>query len=147
MQKTLASAEHFDAWTKLVKPMAKAQFIEWAESGQPIAIFQQMSNLVMTLVLNIVMGPEFMERYGSELVPMIQAYEWALQKPQTKALPRWLSEEGRILESVEERMKQLVSEEAIRRLENPEKYANNMDYMQSILNELGGKYIEGAPSK
>src|SRR5947207_3079892 len=91
-------------------------------------IFREMSNLVMTLMLTILMGREFEEKYGEELVPMIQAYEWALQRPQTKALPRWLSDEGRILESVEARMKQLVREEVLHRLENPEKYEMNMDY-------------------
>lgn len=80
-----------------------------------------MSNLVMTLVVNIIMGPEFAERYGDEVVPMILAYEWALQKPQTKVFPLWLTPEGRILESVEERMKQMIGEEIPRRQENPKK--------------------------
>jgi len=145
MQRILSSPEHFDVWIRLVKPIAKARFSEWADTGEPIAIFRQMSNLVMTLVVNIIMGPEFAEIYGDEVVPMIQAYEWALQKPQTKALPRWLSEEGRILESVEARMTQLIGEQVLRRGENPEKYEKNMDYMQSMLNAMGGKHVEGAP--
>lgn len=78
---------------------------------------------------------------------MIQAYEWALQKPQTKALPRSLSPEGRILESVEARMKQLIGEEFHRRRENPEKYEKNMDYMQSMINAMGGEYTEGASAE
>ena len=143
MQKILSSPEHFDAWVKLVKPMARARFLEWAENGEPIPIFQQMSHLVMTLVVNIIIGPEFAEKHGDEVVPMILAYEWALQKPQTKALPRWLSDEGRVLESVEARMKQLIGEEVEQRLKNPEKYKGNMDYMQAMLNNLGGNNIEG----
>ena len=146
MQRILSSPEHFDVWIRLVKPIAKARFIEWADTGEPIAIFRQMSNLVMTLVVNIIMGPEFAEIYGDEVVPMIQAYEWALQKPQTKALPRWLSEEGRVLESVEARMKQLIGEASPSTTgENPEKYEKNMDYMQSMFNAMGGEHIEGAP--
>src|SRR5215471_8605928 len=125
MQKTLSSPEHFDAWVCLVKPMAKARFIEWADMGEPIPIFREMSYLVMSLVVTIIMGPEFAEEYGDEVVPMILAYEWALQKPQTKVLPRWLTEEGRVLESVEARMKQLIGEDIIRRQENPEKYEKN----------------------
>jgi hypothetical protein len=147
MQRILSSPEHFDAWKRLVKPIAKARFIEWMDSGEPIPIFRQMSNLVMTLVVNIIMGAEFAEEYGDEVVPMIQAYEWALQKPQTKALPRSLSPEGRILESVEARMKQLIGEEFLRRRENPEKYGKNMDYMQSMINAMGGEYTEGASTK
>jgi len=144
MQRILSLPEHFDIWIQLVKPIAKARFIEWADSGEPIPIFRQMSNLVMTLVVNIIMGAEFAEKYGDEVVPMILAYEWALQKPQTKALPRSLSREGRILDSVEARMIQLVGEEVLLRQKNPEKYDKNMEYMQSMLNAMGGEHIEGA---
>jgi hypothetical protein len=144
MQRILSSSEHFDIWIRLAKPIAKARFMEWADSGEPIPIFRQMSNLVMTLIVNIIMGTEFAEKYGDEVVPMIQAYEWALQRPQTKALPRWLSKAGRVLESVESRMKQLVGEEVLWRQANPEKYEKNMDYMQSMLNAMGGEHIEGA---
>jgi sterol 14alpha-demethylase len=144
MQRILSSPEHFDIWIRLAKPIAKARFMEWTDSGEPIPIFRQMSNLVMTLVVNIIMGAEFAEKYGDEVVPMIQAYEWALQRPQAKALPRSLSEAGRILDSVEARMKQLVGEEILWRQKNPEKYEKNMDYMQSMLNAMGGEHIEGA---
>ena len=102
-----------------------------------------MSSLLMTLVLTILMGPQFAGKHGEELVPIIQTYESALQRPATKALPYWLSKEGRILESVDMRMKQLVHEEALHRLENPEKYEKNMDYLQSVLNALGRRYIDG----
>ena len=145
MQKTLTSAEHLEAWRQLVKPLAKAKFTEWAENPDPIPIFQRMSDLVMTLVLNIIMGSEFAGEYGDELVPMIQAYEIALQKPQTKVLPRWLSKEGRTLEYVETQMKRLIGEEILRRLENPKKYGKNMDYFQSLLDSMGAEHVEGKP--
>src|SRR5271170_751545 len=105
MNKSLNASENVEYWMQLIRPLAKQRFTEWAESGGPVPLFREMSNLVMTLLLYIFVGPEFAELHAEELVPMIQAYEWSLQKPQTKVLPRWMSPEGRLLDSVEERMK------------------------------------------
>lgn len=143
MQRTLASPEHFESWKQIVRPIVKAQFIAWSECAAPIPIFQRMSDLIMKVVVNIIMGPEFAREHGDEIIPMIQAYERALQKPQTKVLPRWLSKEGRTLEYVEARMRQLIGGEASRRLENPSKYSNNMDYFQSLLEGMGDEHVEG----
>lgn len=140
--KTLSSTEYIEAWKKLVKPIAKAKFLEWAESGDPIAIFYEMSTLVMTLVVNIVLGPEFAQEYGEEIVPMIQAYEQALQKPQTKVFPRWMSNEGKTMEYVEARFTQLIGQEITKRLADPKKFRNNKDYFQALLNTLGGEHVE-----
>ena len=143
MIKSLNDPENVEYWMNLVRPLGKQRFTEWAEAGEPVSLFRGMSNLVMTLLLYIFMGPEFAEQHAEELVPMIQAYEWSLQKPQTKVLPRSMSPEGRLLDSVEERMKVLIDEEVLRRLESPSKYKKNMDYLQMVLNAGGGKFIAG----
>ena len=66
-----------------------------------------------------------------------------MQKPVTRALPRWASKDGRLLDSVEKRFKELIDEEVTRRLENMDKYKDNIDYLQMILNTFGGKFVEG----
>ena len=147
MNKTINVSENVEYWMQLIRPLAKQQFTEWAESGEPVSLFRGMSTLVMTLLLYMLVGPEFAELHREELVPMIQAYEWSLQKPQTKVLPRWMSPEGRLLDAVEERMKVLIDEEVLRRLENPEKYEKNKDYLQMVLNMAGAKFMAGISSQ
>jgi hypothetical protein len=147
MNKTINVSENVEYWMQLIRPLAKQQFTEWAESGEPVSLFRGMSTLVMTLLLYMLVGPEFAQSHAEELVPMIQAYEWSLQKPQTKILPRWMSPEGRLLDAVEERMKVLIDEEILRRLENPEKYEKNMDYLQMVLNMAGAKFMAGISSQ
>jgi len=105
---------------KLIRPLAKQRFTEWAESGEPVSLFRGMSNLVMTLLLYIFVGPDFAEKHAEELVPMIQAYEW---------------------------LKTLIDEEVLRRLESPAKYEKNRDYLQMVLNAAGGKFMPSIPGK
>jgi len=73
----------------------------------------------------------------------MQAYEPAVQQPQTKAFPRWASKAGRLLDSVENRVKELLDEEISKRLANKEKYESNTVYLQKMLNIVGDKYAEG----
>jgi len=141
MNKSLNASENVEYWMQMIRPVAKQRFTEWSESGEPISLFRGMSNLVLTLLLYILLGPEFAEQHAEELVPMTQAYEWSLQKPQTKVLPRWMSPEGRLLDTVEERMKVLIDGEILRRMENPAKYEKNRDYLQMVLNLAGTKFI------
>jgi hypothetical protein len=141
--KYLSSPEYLDSWMELIRPIARERFNMWAESGQPVSLFRGMSDLVMRLLLYCFTGPKFAEKHGDELVPMMRVYEQALQKPQTKALPRWLSKEGRLLDAVEGRIRVLINEEVLQRLENPKQYEQNMDYLQAILNIEGGKYLPG----
>jgi len=147
MLKSLNDPDNVEYWMKLIRPLAKQRFTEWAESGEPVSLFRGMSNLVMTLLLYIFVGPDFAEKHAEELVPMIQAYEWSLQKPQTKVLPRSMSPEGRLLDTVEERLKTLIDEEVLRRLESPAKYEKNRDYLQMVLNAAGGKFMPSIPGK
>jgi len=140
MNKTINVSENVEYWMQLIRPLGKQRFTEWAEPGEPVSLSRGMSTLVMTLLLYMLIGPEFAELHTEELVPMIQAYEWSLQKPQTKVLPRWMLPEGRLLDAVEERMKVLI-DEILRRLENPAKYEKNMDYLQMVLNMAGAKFI------
>jgi len=97
----------------------------------------------MTLLLHIFMGTEFAETHAEELVPMVRAYEWALQKPQTKVLPRWMSEEGKLLEAAEARMEQLIPEEIQKRLENLGKYQKNVDWFQTLMTRVAREHYDG----
>jgi cytochrome P450 len=143
MNRSFNAPENLDYWMQMIQPMAKERFTQWAERGEPISLFRGMSELVMSLLLYVFTGREFAERHVRELVPMMQSYEWAMQKPQTKALPRWMSRAGRLLDAVEERMKVLIDQEVLQRLKNPEKYEKNLDYLQMVLNTVGRKYIGG----
>ena len=129
-------------WIQQAETIAREQFNQWAKNGEPVSLFRGMSTLVMTLLIYIFTGPEFAGKHAEELVPMVQAFERAIQKPQTKALPRWMSSEGRLMDDAEARMKVLIDEEVTRRLEAPQKYENNMDYLQGIVNTVGGKFSE-----
>ena len=121
----------------------KENFNIWAETGEDVSLFRDLSDLVMTALFYIFLGPEFAGKHAEELVPMIRAYEWALQRPQTKVLPRWMSEEGRLLDSVEERFVGLVDDEINKRLKEKKRYEHNRDYLQLLLNMCGDKYLPG----
>jgi hypothetical protein len=101
----------------------------------------------LTLVLYIFMGDEFAENHAEELVPILRSYESAVQKPETKLFPRWMTRQGRLLSHVEERMKVLVNEEVRKRLDNPEKYVDNMDYLQHLLRQCGDQFFKGTPQR
>ena len=129
-----------------MRPLVNEQFRKWAEEGEPVPLFDGISNLALTVILYILAGPEFAARHAEELVPLIKTYEPAVQKPQTKAFPRWASKAGRLLNSVEGRIKELIDDEINRRLRNPEKYKFRTDYLQIMLNITGDMYTEGMSS-
>jgi hypothetical protein len=126
-----------EAWREQCTSIARAQFKEWADRGQPVPLFRVISGLVITLLMHIFMGEEFALAHAEELVPMVRAYESAVQKPQTKTLPRWMSPEGKLLEAVEARFEQLIPEEATKRLENPTKYEKSLDWFQTLVTGFG----------
>jgi hypothetical protein len=134
IQKALNDPERLDCWMKGIRPIAEERFNMWAGSGEDVPLFKGMSNLVITLLLHIFTGAEFAGKHADET---------ALQAPVTKILPRWMSSVGRFMNHTEARIKFLIDEEIDRRLENPEKYKNNMDYLQYVLDTVGGTYKEG----
>lgn len=146
MQKALNDHERLDCWMRGSRLIVQERFNEWAESGEPVPLFKGMSNLVLTLLLHLFTGAEFAGRHAHELVPMIQGYETAMQHPMTKVFPRWMSREGRLMNNAEARMKVLIDEEVDKRLGSPDIYEKNMDYLQYILNTVGGKFKEGISS-
>lgn len=142
MQRALSSSERVECWIQQAETIAREQFNKWAKDGEPVSLFRGMSTLVMTILIHIFTGPEFTRRHAEELVPMVQAFERAIQKPQTKALPRWMSSEGRLMDAAEARMRVLIDEEVRQRVEAPQKYEHNVDYLQGIVDALGGKLSE-----
>lgn len=143
MAKSLSASENLEYWQRLIRPLVRKRFEEWADKGEPVSLFRGLSDLVMTTLVHLLMGSEFAEKHAKELVPVVRAYEYALQKPETKILPRWASKKGRLMDSVEQRMVELVGDEVTRRLEHPEQYKGNMDYMQHVLNAAGGEFLTG----
>ena len=143
IQKSLNDPERLEYWVQNIRPIAAKRFNKWAETKESVPLFREMSKLVMRLLLYIFTGDEFAGKHADELVPLIQNYETVLQKPVTKILPRWMSFDGRFMNKVEKRLTELIDEEVDRRLENPKKYEQNKDYLQYILNTVGGKFKFG----
>jgi len=73
---------------------------------------------------------------------MVQAYEIAIQKPETKVFPWWATKAGRQIRSIETRFKTLIDEEMITRASNEVKCKNNIDFLQMML-DSGGNSTEG----
>lgn len=108
--KVLPNMDLLRTWSNLVRPIVIERFRQWAEQGQPLHLFDSITHLALTVILYILTGQEFASKHMDELVPMMQAYEPAVQQPQTKAFPRWASKAGRLLDSVENRVKYLLDD-------------------------------------
>jgi hypothetical protein len=143
MQMILADPENITYWTRLIRPLVRERFNLWAETGEDVSLFRGISDLVMTALFYLFLGDEFAMRHASELVPMVRAYEKAMQTPQTKVLPRWMSREGVLLDTLEDHFKSLCDKEINRRLSDMDKFRGNKDYLQLLLNAVGGTFAEG----
>lgn len=143
LRKLLSDPKHLDSFTRLMEPVVRKQFEEWVECGTAIPLFESISDLTITTMLHMFLGSYFATKHGKELVPLIRAYEKALQRPEIKLLPRWASKPGRLLLAVERRFETLVTTEMKRRLRNFDKYRDHEDYFQEILNAVGDTYSKG----
>jgi len=101
LRDTLTDPLRLEVWKAHCKPIAQAHFRKWAQTGTPIVLFREISSLVILVLVHIFMGPQFADTHAKELIPLVQAYESGLQKPQAKAFPRWASGVGRLLERAE----------------------------------------------
>jgi cytochrome P450 len=126
----------------MTRKVAKARFEQWASSGEPVPLFREVSNLVMTLIFYILMGVEFGEKHREEVVPLVLAFEKALLQPQVKLLPRWMTKAGRTMIRAEDRMQALIREETTRRLGNMDTYQDNGDYFQQLIKSECSKFID-----
>ena len=144
MLKVLSAPESLEHWRSVAQPIVRERFERWSETGECVSLFRGISDIVMTEMLYMIMGDQFAQEHGEELVPLVRAYESAIQKPQTKAVPRWASAPGRLLNAVENRIKLLIDEEVAVRMNNPDKYKDNKDYLQHVLHMVGDKYAEGS---
>ena len=143
VHKSLSNPQRLEYWRKLMRPLAEAQFKAWSDRGEPISLFRGMSDLVVKVLLHMFIGPEFAEKHAEELVPIILAYETAIQKPEVRLFPRWATKSGSLLHSTERRFEELIGKESKMRLENWEKYKDNLDLLQVLLNTMGRKNCEG----
>ena len=130
-------------WTEMGGKLARSRIQSWSQSGQSVPLFQEISKLVMTVVLYALMGPVFAEKFGDKIIPMVQAYEVALQTPEIKAFPWWATKAGRLVKSVERDFKQLVDDEVKRRLACPESYNDNTNFL-GIMLQKNGERREGS---
>ena len=137
MRRFMMGSDAFKTWVEVSQSIARERIEEWDKSGESVDIFREISALVMTVILSVLTGSNFAKKHAREIIPMVQAYESAMQKPEVKALPHWASKSGRFVNYTERRMKELIDEEVRCRVENPEKHKDNRDYLQMMLETEG----------
>ena len=125
--------ETVKTWMDVGGRILRERIETWCRTGQSVPLFQEISNLVMTVLIHVVMGDEFAEKYAAELVPLMQGYEIALQTLEFKALPLWASKVGWTMESTERRISDLLRNELEIRLKNPNLYKERAGYFQEII--------------
>jgi hypothetical protein len=133
MQMALNDSENLEYWGRLIRPLVRRR---------PVNLFTTTSDLVMLLLLYILTGTDFAEKHAKEVVPMMQPYA-RLRKHESYVLGRRISPTGRLLDGVERRMKMLIEEEVAFRLKNMERFRHKRDYLQIVLNRVGGKFVAG----
>jgi hypothetical protein len=129
-----AAPQTAKTWSKIGELLLREKIESCCTTGEPISLFREISCLVLTVLMDSIMGSEFAKKHGKELIPLIQAHDENLYAPEFKFLPWWASKASRTIRYVEDRFNQLVNEEARVRLENVEKYKDNMDFFQLLLN-------------
>jgi hypothetical protein len=143
MQKSLSQPHHLSHWRTQMRTQVHSRLNHWSATSESVDLFRGISDLTMTYLLHLIMGAEFAETYGAEVVPMVREYEIMMQRPETKILGRRWTRAGRFMDFVERRMGVLVGEEVRRRLKEWDKFEGNMDYLQQVLNTVGDKFTEG----
>ena len=139
----LWNPETIDTWLAVARRIVKGRLQELSDKGEVVALFDEMSNLVMTIIMTMFAGTDFTKKHATELIPKIIDYENALQTPQAKLLPRWMSGPGRCLTEVERRFKVLIDEEIAFRLEKGSGHLGHRDYLQMMLEADKGATTEG----
>lgn len=129
----LRDPETMTLWKETGGKLARGLIEKLSQTGQSVPLFQEISKLVMTVVLYALMGPAFTEKHGETIIPMVQAYEVAIQSPEIKAFPWWATKAGRLTKSVEQHFERLVDEEIKCRLAHPEKHRNSSDFLRIML--------------
>jgi hypothetical protein len=143
IHKSLSTPARLEYWREQMWPIAKKQFDKWAESGKPVSLFRGISELVVRVLLHLFVGSDFASKHEDELVPLVLEYEAGIQKPEVRVLPRWPTKSGRFLISTEKRFEKLIAHETKMRLANSEKYKDEMDFLQVLINTTDGKHTEG----
>ena len=135
MRSFLNNSDTARIWANVGERLFREKIETWCETREAVALFHEISTLVMTVVMYAIMGHAFADKYAKELIPIVQAYEVALQTPESKALPWWASKAGRIIKFTERRFKAVLDEEVKVRLQNRDKFKDNVDFLQDMLNQ------------
>ena len=134
MRRFLSNPDTEISWKNFGERIFRDKLEKWCETGETLELFHEISNLVMSVVLNTTMGEPFAKQYAEELIPLIQEHEAGLQKPETKILPWWATKAGRIIKFTEIRFTRLFDKEVKNRLANIDKYKQSGDFLQALLN-------------
>ncbi|KAJ9108613.1 hypothetical protein QFC19_002331 [Naganishia cerealis] len=104
----------------------------WA-SQPSIPLFISGSELLLRANMTALYGPSFVDRYATELIPVVRSFERAFVQPLTRVLPLWASPSGRVLLRAYKRMKQVIESEVNMRMKNLDQWQKEDDYLSYLL--------------
>jgi len=141
---SLMNQEQINVFAAESAKVAQEHFDKWAKS-ESVPLFQSVSHLVLSFLLAMIMGEEFYQKYGEELVPKMDRFERDLQNPILRLLPwsLWrLSASGRRHLAIADRFGELARAELDDILNNPDMHQGRTDYFYNAVQKLGNGFRE-----
>lgn len=122
-----------DKYSEGFVQVASDLFSKWAQ--QPtVPLFISGSDLLLRANMTALYGPQFVDKYATELIPIVRSFERAFVQPLTRVLPLWASPSGRVLLRAYRRLKQVIETEVSMRMKNLDHWKKEGDdYMSYLL--------------
>src|SRR6266496_5926178 len=101
-KKGLPNVENLQHWNNILRPIIRERFEMWSNSKE-FSLFDSMLELGVMVILHVMVGPAFANEHGEEVIPLLLSYATD-DKTVVQALPRWMSETGRRMTRIEQRV-------------------------------------------
>jgi sterol 14-demethylase len=121
-----------DKYSEGFTQVASDLFSKW-ERQSSVPLFISGSDLLLRANMTALYGPRFVDKYATELIPVIRSFERAFVQPWTRVLPLWASPSGRELSRAYKRLKQVIEAEVHMRMKDLDYWKNEGDYMSYLL--------------
>ncbi|KAI8826965.1 cytochrome P450 [Fimicolochytrium jonesii] len=115
---------------------AEAAFKQWEQKGR-VDLFVVVSSLVSQTVLRCMFGDELIDKHGEEIASLIYEIETLSAAPLLFVLPRFPSPPQIRITRARNRLLSLFDGNIADRIDNPEKWRDSHDYIQTVLNDNG----------
>ncbi|KAJ9101097.1 hypothetical protein QFC21_003315 [Naganishia friedmannii] len=113
--------------------VASDVFSKW-ERQPSVPLFVSGSDLLLRANMTALYGPRFVDRYATELIPIVRSFERAFVQPLTRVLPLWATPSGRELLRAYRRLKQVIEAEVNMRMKDLDHWKKEGDdYMTYLL--------------